>query len=169
LFSAGSPLGERRLGEDVPTTFEELTVGTLVRDQPRIPGCLRTDTVREVGAGPWCRDIYYLVRSIPWTIPQLFQNMPPRPLEPGASFSFELTGNRGAALVTKYSTYREDSLLESVFERYTKRHYASWVAFARHKLLWRRRPARSRIRFRYDQGFCNGRVFDSGALLSNPT
>jgi hypothetical protein len=59
--------------------------------------------------------------------------MPPRPLEPGASFSFELTGSRGAALVTKYSTYREDSLLESGFERYTKRHYTSWVAFARHK------------------------------------
>jgi hypothetical protein len=59
--------------------------------------------------------------------------VPPRPLEPGASFSFELTGNRGAALVTKYSTYREDSLLEAGFERYTKRHYASWVAFARHK------------------------------------
>lgn len=63
----------------------------------------------------------------------LFQSAPPRPLEPGASFSFELTGNRGAALVTKYPTYREDSLLESAFEKYTKRHYESWVAFARHK------------------------------------
>ena len=59
--------------------------------------------------------------------------MLPRPLETGANFSFELTGNRGAALVTKYSTYREDSLLESAFERYTKRHYKSWVAFARQK------------------------------------
>ena len=51
LFSAGSPLGERRLGEDVPITFEELPVGTLIPRQPRIPGCLHTDTVREVGAG----------------------------------------------------------------------------------------------------------------------
>ena len=51
LFSAGSPLGERRRGEDVPTTFEELTVGTPVRDQPRFPSCLCTNTVREVGAG----------------------------------------------------------------------------------------------------------------------
>jgi len=59
--------------------------------------------------------------------------VPPRPLEPGTSFSFELTGNRGAALVTKYPTYREDSLLESAFESYTKHHYASWVALARHK------------------------------------
>ena len=56
-----------------------------------------------------------------------------RSLEPGANFSFELTGNRGAALVTKYSTYKEDSRLRSAFERYTKRHYESWVAFARHK------------------------------------
>ena len=50
LFSAGSPLGERRR-EDVTTTFEPLTVGNLVRGQPRLPGCLRTDTIREVGAG----------------------------------------------------------------------------------------------------------------------
>jgi hypothetical protein len=54
-------------------------------------------------------------------------------LEPGAHFSFELSGNRGAALVTKYPTYREDSLLESAFEAYTKRHYESWVKFARDK------------------------------------
>jgi len=56
-----------------------------------------------------------------------------RPLEPGAHFSFELSGKRGAALVTKYQTYREDTLLESAFERYTKRHYESWVTFARDK------------------------------------
>ena len=69
----------------------------------------------------------------PLGYPSLIPDIPPRPLEPGASFSFELTGNRGAALVTKYPTYREDSLLESAFERYTKCHYESWVAFARHK------------------------------------
>ena len=51
LFSAGSPLGERQLGVDVPETFEQLTVGTLVRDKPRPPGCLCTTSVREVGAG----------------------------------------------------------------------------------------------------------------------
>ena len=61
------------------------------------------------------------------------QDVRSRPLEPGANFSFELTGNRGAALVTKHSTYKEDSLLDFVFERYTKRHYESWVAFARQK------------------------------------
>ena len=71
--------------------------------------------------------------SVPFTASGLFQNVPPRSLEIGANFSFELTGNRGAALVTKYSTYREDSVLESAFERYTKRHYKSWVAFARQK------------------------------------
>ena len=50
LFSAGCPLGGRQLGYDVPDTFEELTVGTLVFGQPRVPGCLRTDTIRELGA-----------------------------------------------------------------------------------------------------------------------
>jgi hypothetical protein len=54
-------------------------------------------------------------------------------LEPGVYFSFELSGNRGAALVTKYPTYKEDSRLESAFEAYTKRHYGSWVKFARDK------------------------------------
>ena len=49
LFSAGCPLGERELGVHVPITFEELTIGTPVFGQPRLPGCLRTETVREVG------------------------------------------------------------------------------------------------------------------------
>ena len=53
-----------------------------------------------------------------------------RVLEPGVSISFELTEKHGAALVTKYQTYREDAELESAFEAYTKRHYDSWVAFA---------------------------------------
>jgi len=52
-------------------------------------------------------------------------------LEPGVNFSFELTEKQGAALVTKYPTYREDIELESVFKAYTKHHYDSWVAFAR--------------------------------------
>ena len=51
LFSAGSPLGERQFGEDVPETFEQLTVGTPVRDEPRQPGCLCTTSVREIEAG----------------------------------------------------------------------------------------------------------------------
>jgi len=49
------------------------------------------------------------------------------------NFSFELTGDRGAALVTRHPTYCEDSLLDSAFEEYTVRHYESWVAFARYK------------------------------------
>ena len=52
-------------------------------------------------------------------------------MEPGVQFSFELTEKQGAALVTKYPTYREDIELESAFEEYTKRHYDSWVSFAR--------------------------------------
>jgi hypothetical protein len=54
-------------------------------------------------------------------------------LEPGISFSFELTGKRGAALVTRHQTYREDTLERYAFEQYTKKHHDSWVTFARDK------------------------------------
>ena len=54
-------------------------------------------------------------------------------MEPGANFSFELTEDRGAALVTKYSTYRIDTLVEKALKEYTERHYKSWVEFARNK------------------------------------
>ncbi|KAF9649129.1 hypothetical protein BDM02DRAFT_1963423 [Thelephora ganbajun] len=113
LFSAGSPLGVRQLGVDVPITFEQLNVGPLVSSQPRLPGCLRTPTVRPIGPDLVGAGSPYLSS------------------ERGMNFSFELTGDRGAALVTRYPTYRQDSLLEAAFEAYTKRHYESWVAFAR--------------------------------------
>ena len=53
-----------------------------------------------------------------------------RILEPGARFSFELTQERGAALVTRHHTYREDIEHRSVFEEYMKKHYDSWVKFS---------------------------------------
>ena len=68
----------------------------------------------------------------------LLHKFPPGPqtrcsrrLEPGSSISFQLTGGQGAALLTKHPTYREDVKLGRTFEEYTKRHYNSWVAFAR--------------------------------------
>ena len=63
----------------------------------------------------------------------LASRRPPRPVEAGVNFEFELTGNRGAALATKYSTYIEESPLLDEFDSYTDRHYNSWVAFARRK------------------------------------
>ena len=115
LFSAGLPLGERQLGVDVPATFKPLSVGIILRGQPRIPGCIRTATVREAGV-PGSAPVY----------------------TPSGPSSFELTGDSGAALVTKYPTYREDTLRESSFIKYTKRHYESWVAFARDKQYGRK-------------------------------
>lgn len=56
--------------------------------------------------------------------------MSPRPLEPSANFSLELTGDHGAALLTRYPTFWEDSLERSAFVKYTKCHYKSWVKFA---------------------------------------
>ena len=54
-------------------------------------------------------------------------------MEHGVDFIFNLTGNYGAALVTKYPTHRKDSPLKLKFETYTKSHYKSWVDFARFK------------------------------------
>ena len=87
-----------------------MNVGILIRSQSRPPGCLRTVTVRDIGSGLGVTH-----------------------LEPGASFSLKLTGNRGAALVTRHPTYKEDTMLENSFESYTKRQYDSWVEFARDK------------------------------------
>jgi hypothetical protein len=52
-------------------------------------------------------------------------------LESGSTILFRLTGGQGAALVSKYRTYREDIQRAGTFEKYAKEHYASWLAFAR--------------------------------------
>ena len=52
-------------------------------------------------------------------------------LESGYTISFRLTGGQGAALVSKYRTYREDIQRAGTFEKYAKEHHASWVTFAR--------------------------------------
>ena len=55
LFSAGTPLDGRELGTDVPQTFNQLDVGTILNALPRLPGCISTKTVREIptqGRGP---------------------------------------------------------------------------------------------------------------------
>ena len=50
LFSAGLPLGQRKLGVDVPLTFKQLDVGPIVNRQPRLPGYLSTNNVRATRA-----------------------------------------------------------------------------------------------------------------------
>ena len=141
LFSACRPLDGRTPGIDVPIGFEELTIRPPISSLPRLPGCLRTHTVRRVGAG------LGVTASTTTCVPSLrcssthLKNVLPRPLEPGAHFSFELTGNRGAALVTGYKTYRKDASSEPAkFEEYTKRHYESWVAFALNRMSGNVRP-----------------------------
>ncbi|KAF9789496.1 hypothetical protein BJ322DRAFT_538591 [Thelephora terrestris] len=117
LFSAGIPLGERQRGVHVPYTFEPLVCAdeTTEEVQPRGPCCVAARTSRTVGA------------SLDATVPTL------ETLEPGENFSFELVGDRGAALTTRHPTYNEDSQLDTAFKKYTIRHYKSWVKFARDK------------------------------------
>ena len=131
LFSAGCPLGERQLGTDVPPTFQPLTVGPIVKTQPRLSGYLSVNTVREAGAalGASIHAVPYVhsIVSVSSSDPDVHSRM----LEPGFSISFQLTEKQGAALVTKYPTYKEDIQREQMFEEYTKLHYDSWVVFAR--------------------------------------
>ena len=61
LSSAGTPLGSRELGTDVPHTFEPLDVGPIIPGEVHSPGYLRTNTVRQIGvdaggsvAVAWC-------------------------------------------------------------------------------------------------------------------
>lgn len=72
----------------------------------------------------------HLVRFDPLNHPLITETLV-SPLEPGADFSYELTGKRGAALVTRHQTYKQDALRRDAFEEYTKKHYDSWVAFSR--------------------------------------
>jgi len=118
------------LGIDVPHTFEELQVGPTFNTQPRSPGCLSTNTVQEIP--------HRVRASHPYVPP--FASISsrtlgayPRMLEPGSSTSFRLTGDRGAALLTRHKTYCEDIQLGRIFEEYTKDHYDSWVVFARER------------------------------------
>ena len=66
LFSAGRPQGERRLGVHVPRSFKQLEVGPIFNTQPRLPGHLSTNSVRETRArlAPSTSPDPY-VRSIP--------------------------------------------------------------------------------------------------------
>jgi len=133
LFSAGSPLGERQPGVDVPTTFEQLDVGTPISGEPRPPGCLHTSTIQQVGAGPvdaGFTPLYVPPLGSPSTI---LTDELPRSMNHGINFVFDLAGPCGAALVTKYPTYRKDSPLNLAFETYLMHHYKSWVDFARFK------------------------------------
>jgi len=133
LFHAGSSLGEVQLGDDVPSTFIPLIIGKTAFRDPRPPDCLHTGAVEAYGAGLGVTvptPLYVLSLGLSSAY---LKSVPPRLLEPGVQFSFKLTGHHGAALRTRYPTYMEDARSESTFERYVKRHYESWVAFARDK------------------------------------
>ena len=139
LFSAGRPLGNRSLGVDVPRTFKPLEVGEIVERAPLAAGSLCTSGVRGTrprlahsqspsssSSSPSSPYVHFMVFS-PFTTSELY----PRMLESSSSTSFRLTGGQGAALLTKYSTYREDVQRMGTFEKYAKEHHASWMTFAR--------------------------------------
>ena len=131
LFSAACPLEGRELGVDVPRTFKRLDVGQTFTIGPRQPGYLSTKSVRETPGRPGA-SIYPYVRfvlSVSFGTSDACSSL----LEPGSKISFQLTGDRGAALLAKHQIYREDVQLEGTFRDYTKGHYDSWVKFARER------------------------------------
>ena len=58
---------------------------------------------------------------------QLFQKMSSRPED---RFTFELSGDRGAALVTTHDTRRKDCVDGSVLDKHISNNYQSWTRFA---------------------------------------
>ncbi|KAF9789405.1 hypothetical protein BJ322DRAFT_532918 [Thelephora terrestris] len=117
MFSAGLPCRERERGVKVPSTFEQLIVGE-TWSRKRDPGYFASSTSRQGGL----------------TLKYDTTEVIAEPLGSGsANISFQLTGYRGATLVTGHDTFREDALGYGDFDTYTKRHYKSWVEFARNK------------------------------------
>jgi len=51
-------------------------------------------------------------------------------VEPDAKVAFELTRKEGAALITRYPTYREAIERDKTFVEYVEKHFDSWVDFA---------------------------------------
>ena len=135
LFSAGRPLG----GVDVPPTFKQLEVGEIVERAPLAAGYLCTSGVQATrlrfahsqspSSSPSSSSSPH-PRSIA-SPPSRASELSSRMLEASSSISFTLTRGQGAALLTKYSTRREDVQRLGTFEKYAKEHYASWVTFAR--------------------------------------
>jgi len=128
LFSAGSPLSRRELGVDVPHTFKQLNVGPILHTPPQSPGSLSAGAVLEMPANAKESTNPYVhsVTSISSRTSGMCSSM-----EPGSSILFQLTGGKGAILLTKHSIYREDVQRERNFKEYAKVHYDSWVVFAR--------------------------------------
>ena len=125
-------MGQRQRGVDVPRTFQQLDVGD-PETCKREPGCLHTPTVRQIGDYGGTNGFTHLYVP-PIERSQIFNNASHRP---EGIFTFELTGNCGAALVTRHPTRRKDSPggSEAVFEEYVKCHHESWVEFSRDKNL----------------------------------
>lgn len=106
LFSAGSP----------PPPLKKLKIGRVLQLQPQIPGCLTGNQKATVVTKPQ--------RSPA-------QGTSDPMLEPGSNIQFQSKEKRGAALVTKYQTYKENVQAVGAFNKYVKENYASWVEFAR--------------------------------------
>ena len=133
LFSAGIPLGPRERGKDVPSTFEQLEVGPIIKGENIPSEKIVAKAVRKIGvdvgvsaAVAGCVRAYFCLtgyhRLIEYSSPGL---------GPGAKMKFALTQGQGATLLTKHDIHREDIERVDRFKTYIKKYYDSWLGFAR--------------------------------------
>ena len=127
LFSAGSP---RQPRVDDPTTIQVLNVGDPVIGE-RPPGCLHTPSVQPIGLADHRGFTPMCVPSITLSS-TAFNNVLHRSRDNEAIFTFQLTRDCGAALVSRQPTRQMDSPfgLKSEFESFIKRHFKSWLKLA---------------------------------------
>jgi len=126
LFYAGSQPGQE-LGVNVPKSFVPLTIKETSFRTPRKAGRLSSRHVQEVEVTASATGYALSLGQSP----AFLRNVLHRTQGARPYFSLRLGGKRGAALVTRYPTYIEVASHQATFDDYTKRHYESWVAFAR--------------------------------------
>ena len=129
LFFAGSSPDSVTPGKNVPRSFQPLAVGNIVRNSHLTGGHLNTETVDVVVSSPsYVHSVTFVVFGISG------HNSRATGSAPCTVYGFKLREEKGAVLVTEHPIYREDAEQLGEFEEYMKKHYDSWVKFAKRQL-----------------------------------
>ena len=122
LFSASSP----------PLGLKKLEIGRILYPAPRMPGPHtpnREATISRFTPTLSPSNDPYVPSIV--SSPSGNPDMDFRMLGSGSSVRFVFKEEQGAALVTKYRTFKENTQEIGKFKKHTKNNYASWVEFAR--------------------------------------
>ena len=132
LFPARSALEGRDQRVKVPPGFgDTITEGVGANSQG--PGCLHTKGVRRIGYSGGKQ--HFTPLYVPSIVPRpiLSRNVPPRSDDAGDTFTFELSGAEGAALVARYPTKQVDLPMDSrsLSEKYLLDNFGVWPLFTK--------------------------------------